>query len=181
MIRSFAARLSTAIVAAFGLAIGVSFAQAPHPIPPLARALHERALEADVIAIGVAGRLAAGRIAFASGVAIRGAAPAEFELKTSPLRPPRVAAGDRVLLFLRGDRSPYVLAGEPSEILRIANEAEARALAAALPELLAAGQDRSAIASSYQRWVASRSAVVRALGHAGLAAIAEQRAGPPGV
>lgn len=154
-------------------------AQAPHAIPPLMRPLHQRAAEAEKIAIGVVVRSDAGRIAFAKATAIRGAAPAEFELKRSPLRPPMLAKGDRALLFLRGDRSPYVLAGDPSEILRIASDAEARALVAALPALLDAGDDLAALARVYASWAASDSRLLRALAHEGLAALPPAAPRPP--
>jgi hypothetical protein len=165
-----AKRVRLAVV--LGLAWGAeAVAQAPHAIPPLARPLHERAADAETIAIGRVTHVERGRIAIARDAALRGTLPPEFELKRSPLRPPAVEPGDRALLFLRGARSPYVLAGEPTEIVPIASDADARALAAALPALLAAGEDAAALRATYAQWAGSASPLLRALGHAGLEAL----------
>lgn len=150
---------------------GAAVGQAPHPIPPLARALHERAASAEKIAIARVTHLERGRLAFARDAGLRGALPASFEVKRSPLHPPALAVGDLALLFLRGARSPYVLAGEPTEVVPLASGAEARALADALPALLGAGDDAAALRAVYARWAASASPLLRGLGHAGLEAL----------
>lgn len=160
--------LAGLLVCAWTAAAG---AQAPHPIPPLGRPLHERAADAEAIAIARVTGVERGRIAVARDAELRGTVPEGFELKRSPLRPPALAAGDRALLFLRGARSPYVLAGDPAEVVPIANDAEARALAVALPALLAAGEDAAALRGVYAAWAASASPLLRGLGHAGLAAL----------
>lgn len=160
-------------------AANVGWAQVPHPIPPPARGLHELAAEAERIAIARVTRVDAGRVGVAREFALLGQLPKQFELKRSPLRPPTLAAGDRVLLFLRGERSPYVLAGPPDEVMQIASEVDARALVAALPALLAAADDLPAVRTVYESWRASPSALVRELGMFGLLAVEFAAPTPP--
>jgi hypothetical protein len=174
-----ASRLGLAGAIAAALA---AHAQVPHPIPPPVRALHERAGEAELIAIGRVARIDAGRIAFERESALRGEPPARFEVKRSPLRPPRLETGDRALLFLRGARPPYVLAGDPGETTRIEREADARALAAELPRLLSAGREQDELRNVYEGWAKDGSRLLRAFGHAGLLALPPEpaaRAEPP--
>jgi hypothetical protein len=149
----------------------VASAQAPHPIPPLQRPLHERARGAEIVAVGVVAGVERGRIAIEGAVVVRGTAASRFALKRSPLRPPPLAAGERALLFLSGARPPYVFAGDANDVVPIASVAEARALAAALPELLAAGEDVAALRAVYARWASGASPLLRDLGHAGLEAL----------
>ncbi len=162
--------LRLAAAAALGFAAAAS-AQAPHPIPPPQRPLHERAREAEIVAIGVVAHVERGRIAIEGAVPVRGASPARFALKRSPLRPPPLAAGDRALLFLRGARPPYVLAGDARDVVAIASDAEAHALAAALPALLAADYDAEALRTVYAEWTADASPLLRELGRAGIGAL----------
>jgi hypothetical protein len=156
-----------AVVGGALLCAGLAHAQAPHPIPPLARALHERVAGADVIAIAKVLRVEPGRLALRSETALRGAPAAEFAVKRSPLRPPPLAPGDRALFVLRGDRAPYVLIDDPSEIARIASAHEAEALAKGLPELLAAGSDASELSRVYEAWRTSDVGLLRAFARDG--------------
>ena len=159
-----------ALAAALGWASSAS-AQAPHLIPPPVRGLHERIAQSDVVAIASVTRVDAGRIAARPETALRGSPPAELELKRSPLRPPRLAAGDRVLLILRGDRTPYVLVDTPDEIVHLGSAGEAQALAAALAALIAAQNDSARLTAEYERWAAGESALLRQLGAEGTLAL----------
>ena len=86
-----------------------------HPMPKGPRPLHEVAAASDSIALGTIESVSEGRIRVREAIAIQGTVPAELELKRAPSNPPAFAPGDRVLLLLRGARSPYVLAEEPRE------------------------------------------------------------------
>jgi len=118
------------------LCAAVASAQAPHPIPPLVRPLRERTAQAELIVVARIVRLEAGRIEATAEDVLRGAAPARFEVKRSPLRPPPLAAGDRALLFLRGDRTPYVFSGDLPEVVPLGHASVPReiALRGALPD-----------------------------------------------
>ena len=160
--------LAAALAAAAGSA---AVAQAPHAIPPPVRSLHERTAEAPLIVIGRVAGAGPGRVAVQTERALRGTPPPTFEVKCSPLRPPALADGGRALLLLRGARSPYVLAGDASELMPIESEADAQALAGALPALLAAGDDLAAVARVYEDWAASGSGLLHALGADGILAL----------
>ena len=104
---------------ACALIAGAAIAQAPHPIPAPVRPLAERAAAANVIALVRIERVEHARISATLLEALRGGAPARFEVKRSPLRPPPLEAGDRAVLFLRGARGPYVFAADPADSLRV--------------------------------------------------------------
>jgi len=151
MPRNFRAR-----AAGFALTCGLAAAaaaQAPHPIPPLARPLHERVVEADAIALVAVARVEHGRIALSLRDALQGELPDELELKRSPLAPPALARGDVALVMLRGARSPYVLAGKPSEVLPAGSDAEAEALAQGVLQLIGAGGDPFKTMYVYGTWL----------------------------
>ena len=148
-----------------------ALAQAPHPIPPPQRALHARAAEAEWVAIGRVTLVERGRITFRCEAALRGALPDAFQVKRSPLRPPALETGDRALLFLRGARSPYVFAGEPSEALRIPRGDAGREIERALPALVDTPKDPGRLRAIYGGWAASASPLLRSLGRAGLDAL----------
>lgn len=150
---------------------GAAIAQAPHPIPPLARALHERAASAEGIAIARVTYVERGRLGVVREAGLRGALPASFEVKRSPLHPPALAVGDLPCSSCAVRARPSCSPGEPTEIVPLASGAEARALADALPALLAAGADPGALRAVYASWAASPSPLLRALGHAGLEAL----------
>jgi hypothetical protein len=137
-------------VCAFGASAS---AQAPHPIPPLVRPLHERVAEANAIALVAVERVEHGRIALRLRDALHGELPSTFELKRSPLDPPALAQGDSALVMLRGARSPYVLAGKPSEALVVRSDAEAEALAQGVLQLIAAGGDPLKTMYVYGTWL----------------------------
>jgi hypothetical protein len=142
------ARAVTRFAVATGCALGsAALAQAPHPIPPPVRPLHERAAEAEAIALVAAERVERGRIALRLRIALRGELPAAFELKRSPLAPPPIAEGDVALVMLRGARSPYVLAGAPSEV--VAARGLSPAVVAAIRAVFGAGPSPDALAKAY--------------------------------
>jgi hypothetical protein len=142
-----------ALLACLALSASSASAQAPHAIPPLARPLHERVAEADVIAWASVLRVEHGRIALRLRDALHGELPAEFALKRSPLAPPPLAEGDVALVMLRGARSPYVLAGKPSEVLKVGSDAEAEALSQGVLQLRAAGGDVLKTMYVYGTWL----------------------------
>ena len=142
------------VALAAGLLLGSSAgAQAPHPIPPLARPLHERVAEADAIALVEVLRVEPGRIALRLRDGLLGKLPGELELKRSPLAPPALAPGDVALLMLLGARSPYVLAGPPGEVLRVGSDAEAEALAQGALQLVAAEGNLLKVMYVYGTWL----------------------------
>lgn len=143
-----------AIVALVVLASGPqgTNAQAPHAIPPLVRALHERTQLAEVVALVRVTGISAGRALVETRAGLRGAPPASFEVKYSPLHPPPLRAGDRALLLLRGARPPYVLVDEPREVLVFDTDADEAALRGGLPALLAIDRDLRAAACVYSSW-----------------------------
>jgi hypothetical protein len=177
------ARVAVKLAALVGVAAasGNASAQAPHPIPPLARPLHERAAEADAIVFARVVRVEPGRLRMETELTLRGAPDRTFEIKRSPLRPPALAPGDRALLFLRGARSPFVLAGEAHEVLRLPPATDAAELATRFPALLSAGDDPVALRSAYESWAESQSPLLRALARDGLAALPEPAAPARGI
>jgi hypothetical protein len=154
------------------LASGAAAQPIGHPMPPGVRPLHVRLATADIVAQVRVEQVDEGRIALRLEEPLRGAPPAAFEVKRSPLRPPPLASGDRALLLLRGDRPPYVLADEPSELIRIADDAMAARWAAAVRATLAKQNDPEALADVYREWVANGPESLREIGSAGLAALA---------
>lgn len=161
--------LASALV--LGLAGGAAAQPIGHPLPVGPRAFHVRLAGAEVVAVVRVERVGEGRIAARLEQALAGAPPAAFEVKRSPLRPPPLATGDRALLLLRGDRPPYVLADEPSEVIRLSDDAMAARWTAAAGRALAARADPAALAAVYEDWVAHGPASLRDLGAASLQAL----------
>jgi len=134
----------------------------PRPLPA-------RLAAADVVAVVRVERVEEGRIALALEDALVGAPPAAFEVKRSPLHPPPLATGDRALLLLRGARPPYVLADEPSEVIRLADAGMAARWTSAVRATLAHRDDPAALAKLYREWTENGPESLRELGAAGLA------------
>jgi hypothetical protein len=164
------------LLPALVLALGGAAAAQPigHPFPPAPRAFHVRLAAAAVVAVVRVERVAEGRIALRLEQALFGSPPGSFEVKRSPQRPPPLATGDRALLLLRGDRPPYVLADEPSEVIRLADDAMAARWSGAASQALAAQTDPEALAAVYADWVEHGPASLRDLGAAGLQALARE-------
>lgn len=164
------------LLAALVLALsGAAGAQpAGHPHVPGVRPFHARLAEAEVVALVRVERVAEGRIALRLEQALRGSPPAAFEVKRSPLSPPPLATGDRALLLLRGDRPPYVLTDQPSEVIRLGDDAMAARWSAAARAALAARDEPAALAAVYEEWIANGPASLRELGMAGRDALARE-------
>jgi hypothetical protein len=159
--------------AGLALALGAAAGAQPivHPLPPGPRAFHARLAAADVMAVVRVERISEGRVALRLEDALLGSPPGAFEVKRSPLRPPPLATGDRALLLLRGDRPPYVLADEPSEVIRLSDDAMAARWSAAARAVLASRDDARALAAVYEDWTRHGPASLRDLGAAGLQAL----------
>jgi hypothetical protein len=128
-------------------------ASAQHPLPPRDHTLAERVALADAVALARVGWVEPGRLHLEDARALHGEVPGEFEVKRSPLAPPPFEEGDLAVFFLRGARSPYVLADAPREMIRPADDASARELAKAVGDLLAAGDDRARILALHAAWL----------------------------
>jgi len=118
------------------------------------RPLATRLAEADHAVAGTVAAVTADRIAVEDGRSLMGSAPARFEVKRSPLRPPDVAPGDRVLWLLRGARPPYVMMDEPSELQRLP-AGEEDAWARAVRELARVREEPAERTALYEEWVES--------------------------
>lgn len=137
---------------AAGLLAGAAWAQHPAigEAPP--RPLHERLAGADAVGLGRVERVGTGRIRLVDVSGVLGDLPAALELKRAPSDPPGLAAGERLLLLLRGARSPYLLVDGPREIARIGPDADEAVLGDLLRALHAAASDAER-ARIYARWV----------------------------
>jgi hypothetical protein len=83
------------------------------------RSLHARLALADAVAVASVERVELGRVHLRDAEALIGSVPGSFELKRAPSSPPPLAEGERVLLLLRGARSPYLLVDAPSELQKL--------------------------------------------------------------
>jgi len=144
-------------------------------VPPADRPLHERLERARYVGFATVARVEAGRIAFEDPRAVIGTLGGAFQVKRAPSRSPPVAVGDRVLLLLRGARSPYVWVERPAEVV-VAEDAAAEARwSEALRRLDAVRTDAVARRDLYASWVDAgpeplREAALRALLDPGLPA-----------
>jgi hypothetical protein len=126
----------------------------PSPLEdPGPRPLHRRLSESDALAFGSIEQVELGRIRVGAAVALRGELPAGFAVKRAPSRPAPLAVGDRVLLLLRGARSPYLLVEAPDEIWRLAAPEDEPALATAIRALDAATPRSEDVAVLYAKWL----------------------------
>jgi hypothetical protein len=147
---------SASIVRRLGLAIALGLATpaaAQHPMPPRARALHERIAAADVVAVATIGPIHEGRIEVRDATVLRGDAAPSFEIKRSPAVPPPFVTGVPAVLLLRGARSPYVLVDEPREVILPSDAAAAKRWTDALRALFAADDDPLKLLSTYLVWL----------------------------
>jgi len=119
------------LVGALALAASAS-AQHPSIGAPPPRPLPLRLAQADAVAIASVEEVGVGRIRFGEARGLLGGPPPRFEVKRAPSSPPDVAPGDRLLLLLRGARSPYLLVDRPDEIPRIRAASEEGAWSEAL-------------------------------------------------
>jgi hypothetical protein len=147
------ARLVAALVCAAAAARAQPSGHAALVPRPSERPLHARLAISDAAAAATVGEVATGRVELREGRAVFGAVAPEFALKRAPSQPCPITAGDRVLLLLRGARSPYVSADEPGEI-RILRGAEQEARwTAALAAARSARRDPARLRELYVAWL----------------------------
>jgi hypothetical protein len=143
-------------------------ARAQHGMPVGPRPLHLRLAQADVVAIASVAEVGEARVTVRDAVLLRGEAPATFELKRAPSQPAPYAPGLTLLLPLRGARPPYVLVDDARELVVLRDVAAASAWREALPGLLAAGDDREALLTTYLGWLDGREETLREVAGAAL-------------
>ena len=115
--------------------------------------LHLRLAGADVVAIATVEEVGAGRVTVGDAVVLRGEAPARFELKRAPSKQIPYAVGVSLVLPLAGARSPYLLLDDSRELISLRDPAAVSAWREGLTTLLAAGDDREALADTYLAWL----------------------------
>jgi len=129
-------------------------AQRGHPLPGrVQRALHVQVMESDALAIGSVEGIATGRIQIGEVNAVEGDLAPHIELKRAPSRPPGLVSGERVVLLLRGARSPYLLVPDADEVLRVADPAAEARMVQALRSLRTALADPAALEARYLAWL----------------------------
>jgi hypothetical protein len=130
-------------------------AKGQHPLPQLHKPLSERVALSDAVALGSVTKIDPGRLHVQRVEPLLGEVPETFEVKRSPRGPERYEVGDLDVFFLRGSRSPYVLAEEARERLRFVDPAAVRRFAAAVGALVDAGGDRSTLLALHVAWLGS--------------------------
>lgn len=169
------ARVSFALAVSFGLA-SPCLAEAPLPMMhgmtrgPMP--LQTRVGQAQAAAIVRVESVAGGRIRLETVAEVIGSVPARFEVKRKPSAPLPLAPGDRVLLLLRGARSPYLVVDVPDDIARIADDTATRRWTEAIRAVAAAHGDPAKLQTLYVAWSegdddALRGEALRALLEAG--------------
>ena len=164
----------------FGLFVVLALAGAAsaqsigHPLPPGLRPFHERVAPVEVAAVVRVERVDEGRIEVVREEALAGAPPERFEVKRSPLNPPPLATGDRALLLLRGARPPYVFADQPSEVIRLSDDAMAARWSAAVRSVIAHRDDPAALVPIYLDWIDGGPETLREIGRSSLLDLATQ-------
>jgi hypothetical protein len=147
-----------------------------HPLPPGLRPFHERVARVDVAAVVRVERVDEGRIAVLREAVVTGAPPERFEVKRSPLAPPPLATGDRALLLLRGDLPPYVLADQPSELIRLEGDAMTARWSEAVREAVAHRREPARLVPIYRNWIEGGPETLREVGATSLADLAARHA-----
>ncbi len=141
------------IVLASGLAPVAALAQLGHPlVSPEDRPLHERLGLADAVVVGTVSEIRTGRVEIEDARIVRGSLAPRFEIKRSPIDPPPVEVGQRLVLPLRGARSPYLLIDEPIELIRMEAGADEEHWVAALRALDEAAGRPEALREVYLAW-----------------------------
>ncbi len=124
------------------------------------RPLHRRLALADAAAIATVEHVEPGRIRMRDAAVLVGELEEIFDLKRAPSRPLGLAPGERVLLVLRGERSPYLVVDQPLEVVRIA-DAESEALwGQAVRSLHAARGHPERRARLYEDWLGGTAAAL---------------------
>jgi len=145
-------------VVALALCALVAPATAQHPPlgSPEPRPLHVQLALADAAVLARVDSVAPGRVQLVEARALLGDVPAEPALKRAPSSPPPLDPGDLALLLLRGARTPYLLASEPHEVIRLSDAASLPAWRAGLRALSRAGSHED-VAHAYLAWLGSAS------------------------
>lgn len=150
---------------------GAARGQGGHPPIQGPRAVHDRLEAADLVVRAQVAGVELGRIRLTHGESLVGSASKEFEVKRSPLAPPPLAAGDQVILFLRGARSPYVLEDAPSEVIRLSGAEQEARWDGAVRALVGARGDPAAMSRVYLDWVDGGPVTLRGLGATGISSL----------
>jgi hypothetical protein len=137
---------------ACGLAASIP-AAAQHPVGPRARAFHERLGKADAVAVATVKSVQPDRLRMDDARSLYGGVASAFQVKRAPGAPPPLAAGDRVLLLLRGARPPYVLVDAPDETIRLADAASEERWSGAVTAWLAVRERPEAWIPLYLAWI----------------------------
>jgi len=138
------------------LAVGLALAAvagAQHPVGPRTRALHARLAQADAVAVATVKSVEPGRLHLDDVRSLHGDVPSPFQVKRAPGAPPPLAAGDRVLLLLRGARPPYVLVDQPEETIRLADADAEERWSEAVRAWLAVRERPAAWVPLYLAWI----------------------------
>jgi hypothetical protein len=141
------------LAALLALALPSGAARAQHGMAAGPRPLHLRLAAADVVALATVEAVGEARVSLRDATVLHGEAPPAFELKRAPSKQIPYAVGVTLLLPLRGARSPYVLVDDARELVVIRDDASAAAFRAAIPALLAAGDDPALLLATYLDWL----------------------------
>ncbi|MEE8508204.1 MAG: hypothetical protein V3T07_03990 [Myxococcota bacterium] len=127
--------------------------RAPHGLRPGPLPLHARLEQAQAAALVVVDAVEPGRLHVRDAVAVLGRVDPEFQIKRSPLDPPKLAPGDHALLLLRGARSPYILVDEAREIRPLDGPAARQRWKSAVAEILARRSRSHDLLALYESWL----------------------------
>jgi hypothetical protein len=117
------------------------------------RILADRLELADRVALGVVDAVDVGRIHVRDAAALVGEVGDRVAIKRAPSHPPPVEEGERVVLLLRGARSPYVLVDEPDEVVVLADAEAWRRWTRAVRELVEARGRPERLLALYVSWL----------------------------
>jgi hypothetical protein len=161
------ASLLSSVLTLSALVIGApapAWAQAPvqHGMPRAPDPIQARVAEAERAAVARVEAIEGGRIRLATLLPVLGATPERFEVKRKPSAPLPLAVGDRVLLLLRGARSPYLVVDVPDDTIRIADDAAAARWAEAIRAVAVARGEPALLLSLFLRWSESEDDALRA-------------------
>lgn len=142
--------------------------QGVHPLPRQLRPLHERVAEADAVVTATIGEVTEGRIELTDLTPLVGHVAAGARVKRAPSNPLPVSSGDRVLLLLRGARSPYLSVDSPRETVRLASDAAEARWSEAIRGLDGARESPDEWVELYTGWLESGPGSLRDLAVASL-------------
>ena len=137
------------------------------PGDPL-RALHAQLALANSVAIGTVDGVETGRIRIRDARPVLGDVAENFELKRAPSKPPRLRPGARILLLLRGARSPYLLVPTADEVVGLADAPAEDRWRRAIRDLASVRARPAALEDLYATWLSGRDDDLREAGSLGL-------------